>query len=154
MELLLESSLQTRPNRVRRVQSKGLSLPMWITVRIRSVLLLSATLIVLCTFVACERAAPLDKAQPMSPIVQRLLQEGDEALKRHDFERAFALADSAAVRAPGLADIPFFRGRIYTELAQSHEADTAYRKALAIRPTYPGGWNNLGNTAFRGRSGV
>ena len=122
---------------------------MSITVLLRSVLLRSATLIVLCTFVACERAAPLDKAQPMSPIVQRLLQEGDEALKRHDFERAFALADSAAVRAPGLADIPFFRGRIYTELAQSHEADAAYRKALAIRPTYPGGWNNLGNTAFR-----
>ena len=74
---------------------------MSITVLLRSGLLLSATLIVLCTVVACERAAPLplDKAQPMSPLVQRLLQEGDEALRRHDFERAFALADSAVVHA-------------------------------------------------------
>ena len=120
-----------------------------ITVHIRPVLLLAATLIVLCTCVACERAAPLDKVQPMPPLVQRLLQEGDEALNRHDYERAFALADSAARRAPELADIPFFRGRIYTELAQSDKAEAAYREALAIRPAYPGGWNNLGNTAFR-----
>ena len=85
----------------------------------------------------------------MSPLVQRFLQEGDEALKRHDYERAFALADSASAHAPDLADIPFLRGRIYTELAQSDEAEAAYREALAIRPAYPGGWNNLGNTAFR-----
>ena len=121
---------------------------MWIPRHIRSEWLLAAALIVLCTFVACGRADS-DKAQPMAPIVQRLLQEGDEALKRHDFERAFALADSAVVHAPGLADIPFFRGRIYTELAQTDEAEAAYREALAIRPSYPGGWNNLGNTAFR-----
>ena len=117
---------------------------------IQSVVLRSATLLLLCTAIACQRTeAPLDEAQPMSPLVHRLLEEGDAALKRHDFDRAFALADSAFARAPELADIPFFRGRIYTELAQSNEADAAYREALAIRPAYPGGWNNLGNTAFR-----
>ena len=116
---------------------------------IRSVIRLPITLLLLGTFAACERAAPVDKPQPMPPVVQRLLRLADEALTRHDFDRAFALADSAAQRAPELADIAFFRGRIYTELAQSAEAEAEYRKALDIRPFYPGGWNNLGNTAFR-----
>lgn len=109
-------------------------------------------LIVLGSLAACGRAepeSPPDVDQPMGPIVQRILELGTEALQQHEFERAFALADSAAVRAPDLADVPFLRGRIYAELGRLDEAEKAYRQALAIRPSYPGGWHNLGNTAFR-----
>ncbi len=107
-------------------------------------------LLVLCGLAACGRVEPPpDVAQPMSPAVQRLLVQGTEALQQHAFVRAFAFADSAEARAPGLADVPFLRGRIYAELARLDEAEAAYRQALAIRPTYPGAWHNLGNTAYR-----
>ena len=94
-------------------------------------------------------ASQPDIPQPMSPGVARFLRLGTEALQRHEFERALAFADSASRLSPGLADIPFLRGRIYAELLRLDEAEAAYRQALAIRPTYPGGWHNLGNVAFR-----
>lgn len=89
------------------------------------------------------------EAQPMTPRLERLLQQGSEALRRHEFTRAFALADSAELVAPDLADVPFLRARIYSELARLDVADSLYRRVLEIRPDYPGAWHNLGNTAFR-----
>ena len=81
--------------------------------------------------------------------VQQLLQECTEALRSHAFLRAFELADSVEAIQPGLADVPFMRARIYSELARLDAADSLYRAALDIRPDYPGAWHNLGNTAFR-----
>lgn len=94
-------------------------------------------------------ASGLRDAQPMSPAASRFLRLGSEALSRSDFAQAFAFADSAAAAAaPELADIPFLRGRIYAGLHRLDKADSAYRAVLAIRPSYPGVWNNLGNTAW------
>ncbi len=106
-------------------------------------------LLVLGGLAACGGAEPEAVERPMSPGVQRLLYRATEALQQHAFEDAFALVDSAAAQAPGLADVPFLRGRIYAELARLDEAEAAYRQALDLRPTYPGAWNNLGNTAHR-----
>ena len=106
-------------------------------------------LVIAVVFMACGERSTTDVAQPMPTNVHRLLLEATESLQRHDFARAMNLVDQAEQEAPGLADVPFLRGRIYTELAQLEEADEAYREALAIRPTYPGGWHNLGNTALR-----
>ena len=108
-------------------------------------------LVVLYALAACGRGeeAASDVEQPMSPAVGRLLQQADRALTQHLFSHATAFVDSAAVLAPDLADVSFMRGRIHAELADLEKADSAYRKALAIRPNYPGGWHNLGNTAFR-----
>jgi len=107
--------------------------------------------VVVGSFAACGRTGqqPVDVEQPMSPGVHQLLFQGSEALQEHAFEQAFAFADKAAEQAPELADIPFLRGRIFAELARLDEAEAAYRQALAIRPAYPGGWHNLGNTAYR-----
>jgi tetratricopeptide (TPR) repeat protein len=117
---------------------------------ILSRVVLLVVLVVLGGLAACGRGEPPpEDAQPMGPIVERLLRLGTEALQQHAFVQAFAFADSAAVRAPDLADIPFLRGRIYAELARLDEAEAAYRQALTIRPDYPGGWHNLGNTAYR-----
>lgn len=113
-------------------------------------LLLSGLLCGLAWVGCREEARPvLDLERPMSPLVEQLLREGTEALQQHAFGLAFAYADSADAMAPGLADVAFLRGRIYAELARLDEAEAAYRRALAIRPAYPGAWNNLGNTAFR-----
>ncbi len=87
-------------------------------------------------------------AQPMSPAAGHFIRSSSEALERNDFAQAFAFADSAAALAPELADIPFLRGRIHAGLYRLDKADSAYRAALAIRPSYPGVWNNLGNTAW------
>ena len=85
--------------------------------------------------------------QPLSPAARHFIQLSSEALERNDFAQAFAFTDSVAALAPELADIPFLRGRIYAGLYRLDKADSAYRAALAIRPSYPGVWNNLGNTA-------
>lgn len=85
----------------------------------------------------------------MDPTTERMLYQSTQALQSHAFVQALALVDSAEARAPGLADVPFLRGRIYAELVRLKEAEAEYRKALALRPNYPGAWNNLGNTAFR-----
>ena len=121
---------------------------MWTLFSRRPVLL---WIVALCTLASsgCGRSAPTDPVQPMSLTAERFLRLGSEALQRHDFERAFAFADSVAVFSSDLADIPFLRGRIYAELANFDKADSAYRVALAMHPTYPGAWHNLGNTAFR-----
>ncbi len=93
-------------------------------------------------------APGMQDAQPISPVANRFLRLGSEALARNDFAQAFAFADSVAAAAPELADIPFLRGRIYAGLHRLDKADSAYRAVLAIRPSYPGVWNNLGNTAW------
>ena len=88
-------------------------------------------------------------AQPVSPEANRFIRLSSEALARNDFAQAFAFADSVAAAAPELADIPFLRGRIYAGLHRLDKADSAYQAVLAIRPSYPGVWNNLGNTAWQ-----
>ncbi len=88
-------------------------------------------------------------AQPVSPEAGRFIRLSSEALSRNEFAQAFAFTDSVAAAAPELADIPFLRGRIYAGLHRLGKADSAYRAVLAIRPSYPGVWNNLGNTAWQ-----
>ena len=90
----------------------------------------------------------VNDSQPMSPAARHFIRLSSEALERRDFAQAFAFTDSVAALAPELADIPFLRGRIYAGLNRPDKADSAYRATLAIRPSYPGVWNNLGNTAW------
>ncbi len=110
-----------------------------------------ACVVLLLGLAACteEETPALDVSQQMTPQVQMLLQRADQALSRQNFEMAFALADSAEAQAPLLADISFLRGRTYAELLRLDDADSAYYQVLQARPSYPGVWHNLGNTAFR-----
>ena len=91
--------------------------------------------------------------EPVSPLLDArtrdLLIQSEEALRQHAFDAALAYADSAEARIPDGADVPFLRGRVYSEMARLPEADSAYRRALALRPDYAGAWNNLGNNAAR-----
>jgi tetratricopeptide (TPR) repeat protein len=75
--------------------------------------------------------------------------QGEEALRQNEFDFAIILADSAEKLAPENANVHFLRGRIYSEVGQWQNAETAYRKALALQPDYRGVWNNLGNNAYR-----
>ncbi len=93
----------------------------------------------------CGGKAP----ETLQPETQALLVAGDRALQMHDFETAFAYADSAEMQQSRVADPEFLRGRIYSEMMRYDEAEKAYRNALRIDPQYPGIWNNLGNNAVR-----
>lgn len=79
---------------------------------------------------------------------QAFLLQGTQALQQHDFQAALAFADSVEKRTPRSADAPFLCGRIFTELNRLDEAEAAYRRALELRPDYPGVWHNLGNLAL------
>ena len=63
------------------------------------------------------------------------LMEGNKFLKKHDFKRALALADSAELYAIKKDDVYFFKGRIYSELGRFSKADQAYNNTINnIRP--------------------
>ncbi|MGH7491500.1 MAG: tetratricopeptide repeat protein [bacterium] len=75
--------------------------------------------------------------------------QGEEALRQNEFDFALILADSAQKYGPQNANVYFLRGRIYSEVGQWQNAETAYRRALELQPNYRGAWNNLGNNAYR-----
>jgi tetratricopeptide (TPR) repeat protein len=85
----------------------------------------------------------------VNPKAPHFLIQAQDAFSQKLYKAALVLADSAEYYAPGLADIFFLRGLIYTELRRYDEAETAYGKVLAIDPSYQGAWLNLGSTALR-----
>lgn len=87
--------------------------------------------------------------QEASRKVGAFLVEAQQALHQGAYGAALVLADSAERYAPELADVPFLRGRIFTELRRYAEAEEAYRRVLELDPGYRGTWFNLGNNAFR-----
>jgi tetratricopeptide (TPR) repeat protein len=87
--------------------------------------------------------------QTLDPRVQQFLLAGEQAYKQGNYVAALALSDSAEVYAPDLADIHFFRGRIYTDLNQLDIAKAAYEATLDADPAYRGAHMNLGINSFR-----
>jgi|TARA_Y100000310_G_C20699317_1_gene828234 tetratricopeptide (TPR) repeat protein len=106
-------------------------------------------LIVCVTLTCCKSAQKGSNADAISPTVARFLLKARDALRKHNFEQAFALADSAEKYALQKANVHFFKGRIYSELGRFDKAEEAYLKALSDKSGYKGVWNNLGNNAFR-----
>ena len=84
-----------------------------------------------------------------NPMVNYFLMQGNQFLKKHDFERALTLADSAESYDINKDDVYFFKGRVFSELGRFAKADKAYKNTININPNYIGAWNNLGNNAFR-----
>ena len=76
------------------------------------------------------------------------LLSAQSAFEARSFNVALSLTDSAASYAPELADVPFLRGRILTEMRQFDLAEEAYQQTLEIDPEYPGVYLNLGNSAY------
>src|SRR5262245_11888904 len=66
--------------------------------------------------------------------------QGEEALRQNEFDFALILADSALKHGPQNANVYFLRGRIYSEVGQWQNAESAYRKALELQPNYRGAW--------------
>lgn len=86
------------------------------------------------------------EADPKAP---RFLIQAQDALSQRVFTAALALVDSAEFYAPQLADAPFLRGLIHTEMRRYDLAEEDYKKVLALDPFYQGAWLNLGSTALR-----
>ena len=81
-----------------------------------------------------------------------LLLQGTEALRKHEFRTALAIADSALKQAPDGSDKAnayFFRARVLSEVGRFEEAEADYYKVLEQAPNYRGVWNNLGNNTYR-----
>lgn len=85
-------------------------------------------------------------ADPKAP---RFLILAQDALSQKAFIAALAFTDSAELYAPQLADAPFLRGLIHTEMRRYDLAEAEYKKVLALDPFYQGAWLNLGSTALR-----
>jgi len=91
----------------------------------------------------------IHNANKRNPVVNYFLMQGNQFLKKHDFERALTLADSAESYDINKDDVYFFKGRVFSELGRFAKADKAYKNTININPNYIGAWNNLGNNAFR-----
>ncbi len=96
-----------------------------------------------------------EPAQTSTQVPRRaanLLVEAKAALKKGQFRRALALTDSAASEAPegtDLSPLPFFRGRVFSQLKQYEYARKSFLEAVERRPGYRGAWYQLGNLAFQ-----
>ena len=107
-------------------------------------------LTLLIVFSCASDKTPINnKYKKRNPMADYFLMEGNKYLKKHDFKKALALADSAELYAIKKDDVYFFKGRIYSELGRFAKADEAYNNTININPNYIGAWNNLGNNAFR-----
>ena len=107
-------------------------------------------LTLLIVFSCTSDKTPINnKYKKRNPMADYFLMEGNKYLKKHDFKKALALADSAELYAIKKDDVYFFKGRIYSELGRFAKADEAYNNTININPDYIGAWNNLGNNAFR-----
>lgn len=87
----------------------------------------------------------------LDPKVTLFLIRAEDSFRQSEFNVALQLVDSAAVYVPELADIPFLRGRILTELSQFNQAQAAYEEVVSLDPYYRAAWFKLGNSAFRQR---
>ena len=87
--------------------------------------------------------------QDLDPRVTLKLIQAEDSFRQGAFSVALQLIDSAEVYAPELADIPFLRGRILSELSQFKQAQVAYEKVVSLDSCYRSAWFKLGNSAFR-----
>ena len=111
---------------------------------------IKVSLTLLIVFSCTSDKTPINnKYKKRNPMTDYFLMEGNKYLKKHDFKKALALADSAELYAIKKDDVYFFKGRIYSELGRFAKADEAYNNTININPNYIGAWNNLGNNAFR-----
>ncbi len=110
--------------------------------------------LVLLVGVGCSTGSDQDGSvtermrESVDPRAVGFLIEGQRALERGVHSAALALSDSAERYAPGLADVHFLRGAIYTKLNQGEIARAAYETVLQLDPEYKGAHYNLGLNAF------
>ena len=69
---------------------------------------------------------------------------GKEALDERQFQEAASLLDRAEALRPDSAEVRLDRGNAYKQLGQPGIADAEYRKAIALDPSFPGAYYDLG----------
>lgn len=102
----------------------------------------------LCAFllvIGCGQ--PEEPEVIVDPATRQLVATANQAMVNEEYDRALALADSAARRAPRAVEPLFLKGLIYSRTLRWDEAEQAYRRAIEIDPAFPGVWNNMGNNA-------
>lgn len=112
------------------------------------VMLTAVVLALLGAGCSSEEAGPARAEQPrqfVAPRAAALLREGEAAYRRGAYQQALALADSAERVAPGLADVPFFRGTVYLDMKRLDLARPAFERAIELDSAYPGARMRLGD---------
>ncbi|HMB92293.1 MAG TPA: tetratricopeptide repeat protein [Rhodothermales bacterium] len=99
----------------------------------------------LLLLVGCQQ--PEEPAPIVDPATRQLVATANQAMENEEYDRALALADSAARRAPKAVEPIFLKGLIYSRTLRWDEAEEAYRRAIKLDPDFPGVWNNMGNNA-------
>jgi len=69
---------------------------------------------------------------------------GKVALDEGQFRDAAALLDRAEALRPDSAEVRLDRGNAYKQLGQQGVADAEYRKSIALDPSFPGAYYDLG----------
>lgn len=82
------------------------------------------------------------------PDVTQFIHRGSEAFQSGDYTDALRLTNSALAHNQNSSDAYFLRGRIYFELGQWSNAETAYLAVIDLEPDYPGVLHNLGNVYY------
>ena len=79
---------------------------------------------------------------------------GKVALDEGSFRDAAALLDRAEAFRPDSAEVRLDRGNAYKQLGQPGVADAEYRKAIALDPSFPGAYYDLGVFLLEGGDAV
>ncbi len=107
------------------------------------------TWILLFLLVSCTSPSTDDIREALDPQVASWLSESRQALQQGNFNRAQALADSAAQYEPDFADVYFLKGEILLTGHRPEEARVAFERVLTLDPSYPGARQRLGDVAFQ-----
>jgi tetratricopeptide (TPR) repeat protein len=90
---------------------------------------------------AAQRAFSVRPARTM---VDQLLQQGDEAMRRKEFEPAATAYAEASALAPSFADVQARHGQALLELGRVEESVAAFQRSVASAPTFAAGHALLG----------
>ena len=97
-----------------------------------------------------DRPTVTERMRAESPReVRQFMARGQQAFERGTYTVALAMTDSVEAIMPGLADVHFLRGKVYTQLNQLDLARTAYERVLELDPKYAGARFELGLNNFR-----
>lgn len=112
-------------------------------------------LVVVFVGTGCQETKQPAESLPQTPQqsverqAQVYLKKAYQAYNQEAYRLALALTDSTKKLAPGLTDMHFLRGQIFTALRRFEKADKSYRAVLNQDSTYQGVWLNRGNNAAR-----
>jgi tetratricopeptide (TPR) repeat protein len=92
-----------------------------------------------------SHAGPSPEAKAKADALQKAFEDGVAANKASNYDEAIAKFNEAAALVPACADCYYNIGVSYMQKKDFANAETAYKKAIEIKPDYCEGWSGLAN---------